>query len=529
MKLRTLVRIALCSALAAGLAGCGGGGGGSGGGDGGARVALSGTVTYDRVPNAANGRLDYGAIASRPVRGATVEALAAGSAQPLASATTDDSGHYAMELPAGSRITVRVRAQMTRSGQGGTWDVTVRDNTRGGPIYAMESPEFSPDGPSSQRDLHAPSGWTGASYGEQRTSAPFAILDTVYRDIAKVRGTASTTDFPALRLYWSPDNTPTSGRIAQGQIGTTSFTMDSQGSAIYVLGKENVDTDEFDESVISHEWGHYYQSNFSRDDSLGGSHSTQDRLDPRVAFSEGWGNAWSGMALERSTYTDSMGARQSLATFVNLDATVSNPGWFRESSVHTTLWRIYQQYGFDPIHRVFTGPLRQTPALVTIHAFAAAYGSVQPDGAATLASILSSQGISGATNDPWAGAESNNGGVDGVLPIYARASTGSAQTACVRNAAGTYNKLGNTAFLRYSIAQAGRYQVSVNGPGGTDPDLAVFGPSGELASALAVGTGDSLSAVLPAGDIVVAVTDANLPAPAASQSVTVSCLQVTLN
>ena len=76
-----------------------------------------------------------------------------------------------------------------------------------------------------------------------------------------------------------------------------------------MLGKENVDTDEYDASVIAHEWGHYYQSAFSRDDSPGGAHSGGDRLDRRVAFSEGWGNAWSGIALARSNYTDSSGDR----------------------------------------------------------------------------------------------------------------------------------------------------------------------------------------------------------------------------
>jgi hypothetical protein len=55
--------------------------------------------------------------------------------------------------------------------------------------------------------------------------------------------------------------------LPQASIGSTFFINRSTGKEIYVLGAENVDTDEFDDSVIAHEWGHYYQSSFSRDDS----------------------------------------------------------------------------------------------------------------------------------------------------------------------------------------------------------------------------------------------------------------------
>ncbi|HYP82676.1 hypothetical protein [Variovorax sp.] len=522
MNPAALIRAVVASILLVGLAGCGGGGGGGGSQPAGPPVELSGRVTFDSVPPAPGGALDYAAATAKPVRGALVEVLALGATAPIGSTTTDEAGRYALNVPGGAQVGIRVRAQLVRDDPGGRWNVTVRDNTQGDAIYAMESPFFSTENGPVSRDLHAASGWGGGGYAGPRTAAPFAVLDTIYQAMAKIEAVAPGTSFPALRVFWSVENVPAAGRIALGQIGTSSYTRDGSGDAIYLLGKENVDTDEYDASVIAHEWGHYFQSAFSRDDSPGGPHGPEDRLDPRVAFSEGWGNAWSGMALDRSHYTDSVGPAQSLAADLDLAAGGQNPGWFNESSVQAILWRLYVENGLGPIQRAFTGPLRQTPALVSIHAFAAAYAAVLPSGQAALAAALGGQAISPATNDPWATGETNGAGVPGVLPIYVPAAVGAAQTACVRTAAGSFNKLGNTAFLRYAVPQARSYRFAVSGPAGTDPDLAVFTTAGKVAAAVATGTSDSLDVELGQGEIVVALYDANEAAPT-------SCFQVTLN
>ena len=93
--------------------------------------------------------------------------------------------------------------------------------------------------------------------------------------------------FPALKINWSVNNIPVSGNKAIGQI-TTSHYSPSEGQ-LYILGAADNDTDENDDHVIAHEWGHYFEDKFSRSDSLGGSHSGNDRLDLRVAFGEGFG------------------------------------------------------------------------------------------------------------------------------------------------------------------------------------------------------------------------------------------------
>ena len=47
------------------------------------------------------------------------------------------------------------------------------------------------------------------------------------------------------------------------------------------------DRDEYDDTVLLHEYGHFWQAHYSGSDSPGGSHSSADRVDPLLAFGEG--------------------------------------------------------------------------------------------------------------------------------------------------------------------------------------------------------------------------------------------------
>jgi hypothetical protein len=498
------------------LVGCGGGGGGGGGGfpivfppvAGGSSVTVSGTATYESVPNL-TGPLVYASTSVKPVRGATVEALDAASSAQLAVTTSDDSGAYSVSVPANTTIIVRVRAQLTRTGAGPNWDVTVRDNTtQPNGLYSMQSAAFGAGTTAVTRDLRAATGWGGSSYTGPRVAAPFAVLDTVYTAMQKVLSVAPATAFPVLRVFWSPNNKPAAGSIAAGDIGSTFFINRSTGREIYVLGREDVDTDEFDAPVIAHEWGHYYQSSFSRDDSPGGPHSLTDRIDRRLAFSEGWGNGWSGIALGRSNYVDSVGAQQSRGGNVNLAVGPStNPGWFREASIHSIFWNLNQQVGFKPIHDAMTGIAFRAGAPVTsIHPFTAAFNSAAPSSASALASLLAGQSISAAANDPYGDLETNAGGtptVSNVLPMYVPKITAPATTtqACVSNVAGSDNKLGSFAYVRFTAPANRDYQFAVGAPAGAQADFDIY------RGGLITRSSDKVS--LGAGDYVLVVSDLN--------------------
>ena len=520
------------------LAGCGGGGGGGGAaffplpgvaGPGAVAdttipVTLSGTATYDAVPNT-TGALLYGSVSAKPVRGAAVEVLNAASTV-LASTTTDGNGVYSVTVPSNTQIFVRVKAQMVQGGSGATWDVSVRDNTQSDALYVIDSPAFSSGAAALTRDLRATSGWGGASYTGTRIAAPFAVLDTVYTAMQKVLSVAPATAFPSLRVFWSINNVPSGGSPALGQIGTTLFSSGgSSGRAIYVLGKENVDTDEYDASVIAHEWGHYYQSAFSRDDSPGGEHSQSQRVDRRLAFSEGWGNAWSGIALARNNYTDSGGPAQAQGVNIDLSAgPASNPGWYREASIQSVLWNLNQQVGFQPIHAALTGAFKTAVAVTSIHPFTAAFNAASPGSAGALAGLLAGQNINAAANDPFGTAEANAGGAPAIasaLPMYVTAPIGATTVACVSNIAGAGNKLGSFVYLRVTAPSAGARQISVTGPAAADPDFEVY--SGRLL-ALSNGLGSTEAAAvgLLAGDNVVVLRDYN-------DSAASTCFNVSIN
>ena len=503
------------------LAACGGGGGGGGfagsfigvpaAGSSGA-VTLSGTATYASIPNP-SGALAYGSAAPKPIRGASVEIVNSATAAVIATATTDGSGAYSVGLPANTQVLVRIKAQMTQAGSGATWDVTVRDNTQSDAIFALETPAFSTGTGALTRDVQAPSGWDGSRYGSTRVAAPFAVLDTIYAAQAKMLSVAPGTVFPALKLYWSPNNVPAVGNPALGQIGTTSFTMSNGARAIYVLGKENVDTDEYDASVVAHEWGHYYQSAFSRDDSPGGSHALTDKLDRRAAFSEGWGNAWSGIALARNNYTDSVGQAQGQGANIDLTASgVVGPGWFREASIHTILWRLNSQVGFKPINDTLTGAaFKNGVAVTSIHPFTAAFGLAAPGSASVLAGLLTGEQISAAANDPFGVNETNDGGLggaDGVLPMYRPATVGGSTRACVTNAAGADNKLGSYVYLRFSLPGAGTHTITVTGPTNADPDFVLYAGR-QVDQSREFGASETKAVSLPGGDNVLVINDYN--------------------
>lgn len=64
-----------------------------------------------------------------------------------------------------------------------------------------------------------------------------------------------------------------------------------QGKGMYIYNAVGYDTDEYDDDVLYHEFGHYFLDTLSRDDSMGGCHLLSSRdLDLRLAWSEGFGD-----------------------------------------------------------------------------------------------------------------------------------------------------------------------------------------------------------------------------------------------
>jgi len=328
-------------------------------------------MTFDFVPfNTATNGLDFSAVSQRPIRGAEVQLLAADNSV-LASGLTSDTGQYSLEVAENTDVRVQVNARLSQS-TGATWDVFVQDNTNSNARYAIAGTIMNSGTADSTRDLNAPSGSNGTTFTSARSSGPFAILDPIYDTLRLFEAIDADIVFPVARFNWSVNNRPSSGNIADGDIGTSSYIGNGN---ILILGAADNDTDENDTHVVVHEWGHYYEDQLSRSDSVGGPHGGGDRLDPRVALSEGWGNAVSGIGTNDPVYRDSSGSQQAQGFSFNVENNNNfNDGWFSEGSVQSIIYDIFDSEndgadvisaGLAPIHEAFLGSIYTDSAFFT--------------------------------------------------------------------------------------------------------------------------------------------------------------------
>lgn len=517
----TLTSLAVATMLAA----CGGGDDNGGGSTNG--ITVNGKATFASVPSQAGGSLNYAATADAPVRGATVQLIdATGTA--VATSTSDAQGNYSLNVSSAALpVKVRILAEL----KGSNYDFAVRDNTDGGALYGMDSSSFSPAASTTTtQDIHAPSGWGGSSYSADRVAGPFAILDVAYLAKEKVLGTAPSTTLKPLTLYWSPNNVPASGDLAQGQIGTSFFSTTTAGdAALFLLGAANTDTDEYDTPVVAHEIGHYLQHAVSRDDSVGGSHSGDELLDMRVAFSEGWGNAWSSMVRDNPIYFDSRGSQQASGFDFSVASLPFTQGWYSEGTVEYLLWQDYQDsaVGFGGIYSALTS-LRTSPTFSSIFSFNEALRFARPSAAATITSRSTTVGVNGSNS--YGDGETNTGGVASSLPVYDihTAGLGSPQTYCVNSVVGASNKLGN--FVYASFNTSGTRTITVTRTASTsqatDPDITVVTADGQTADAQsATANVETLSNIaLPSGVHTFVINDF-----AMTPGTGLRCFDVTIN
>ena len=284
-------------------------------------------------------------------------------------------------------------------------------------------------------------------------------------------------NFPLLPINWSVNNRPEAGDIALGQINTSHYNRRLGG--IFILGKADVDTDEYDAHVMVHEWGHYFENKLGRSDSIGGDHGSGDIVDPRVAFGEGWGNSLSAMILfPDAKYKDTGGIGQGETTLIiDMEANDSDnpePGWFSEASVQSVLYDLFDPLnesfdnvalGLGPIYDIMTGPQKFTPALTSVFSFIAALKAVPGTSASTTAAIdsLTSKSRMGPIQDAFGTGETNNGGAAANLPVFRQMTVGGdSQTLTFLAHVDNENRLGANRFTRFTSPTAGPIQVIAN-------------------------------------------------------------------
>ncbi|MPS50810.1 hypothetical protein [Pigmentiphaga sp.] len=476
----TAIAVMLLSAI---LAACGSGSGAKPEPEAG---KVSGTVTYDFVPAVQSRGLDYAATRALPVRGAVVEAFS--TAEILGSTVTDAQGGYSLVLPPGRDVKIRVQARLLRESKEGAWSVAIRDNTGPGysavptnaPIYAMESEPLSVPRDGMVLDLHAASGWSGSNtagkYAGARAAAPFSVLDQAYGAMQRFLAIAPDLNFPHLNIYWSENNTPSEGEPKNGDIGTSHFNPEGPAPGLYILGKANVDTDEYDTGVLVHEWGHYFEGRISRSDSVGGAHGAGDKLDMRVAWGEGWGNGLAGIVRNDPVYVDTSGARQQDSFFFDVSAPPAPPNdaaWYNEAAMQYFIYQLAQQPGgFETTIAILRNEQKLTPAFTSIFPFGTALATRLTDSTVIgkvntlLTSIgtptldeLNDWGGPASYTIPTVPAEVAKPYVRFDAPVAgAPAAT---QQICVSNLlGGEYNKLDQGRFLRLEVPGPGTYRLS---------------------------------------------------------------------
>lgn len=402
-----------------------------------ATATVSGLVQYQKYSPAStgpgNGKIDYATpVTSHVVRRAIVQIM--NGTTPIASGMTDDGGNYSISVTAssGTPLFVRVLSRSTAAGyvsdglgsnscSGGGWDVRVVNNVTGNsasqtnaalrPTYALDSSTFAmPASGTVPMNLMAEMDYSGSSY-QKRAGAPFVLLDTAISGLETAcQGRANIT-FPTLYMNWSENNAAVAGNRYQGDISTSFFTTETSARTanLYILGKAGSDTDELDTHVVAHEFAHFLENKIYRSDSIGGRHSLSDSLDPRLAFGEGFGNAFSGIVLSDPLYIDTSGPNQASGFSISIDqvpASDDDRGPWSERSVQYMIYSLWDAQdgiansgSFDRIHNVLETYQKPGSASTNILTFTSYYAQVygQTDGG--LGSLWS---LPGFLNSPLA-------------------------------------------------------------------------------------------------------------------------------
>lgn len=411
------------------ISACNSGGGGSSGGGSepiptGPTYNVSGSATFDFVPITSSG-LDYENTIQKPVRNVIIQARRPSDNAVVATTNTDDNGDFTIAIPqALTTYYIAILAKMSSP------NITIEDNTASNAVYLAQDSVKTNSGDVTLANINLPSGWSGTNaaggYNGTRYSAPFAILDTIYTAHKKILDSRPSFTLPALKVNWSVNNYPSGVYTpSTGAIVTSHF----DGSELYILGKAETDSDEHDHHVIVHEWGHFVEDKISRSDSLGGQHSSGDKLNMSLAFGEGFGNALSAIILDpETTYRDSMGDnQQTIAVSMNIESGADlNKGWFSETSVQQLLFDVYDganeafdtvSLGVGPIIDVLSGSQKTTPGFTSIFSFISYLKAQNAGSANAINNLTANKNISNVA-DIYGTGETNDGGDPDTLPIY---------------------------------------------------------------------------------------------------------------
>jgi hypothetical protein len=469
------------------------------------KVTVAGIVSFEfALPNLNCRGLNLDNPELRPIRGVTVQLINMLNNNILGITTSSSDGSYSFSnIDASLDVRIRVRAELKSNGPA-AWDVEVRDNVdisqnppplESRPLYVVDFPQFNTGVTNVVNDpFIATTGWGGNTYTGPRMAAPFAILDAIMDGMEMITAVDPTATFGPLDAFWSVNNklvgssTNLESEIANGELSTSFYTTDPEGDRIrnpslFLLGDSDTDTEEFDDHVSMHEWGHYFEDNFSRSDSIGGSHSIGQTLDPRLAFGEGFATALAAIALENPQYCDTSAPMESNGFRLDTEnEDRGNQGYYNEMSVATLLYDLWDtandgtddgSIGFGPIYDVMTGPQATTAAFTSLFSFATALrNTVQAADLAFVDSQLIRENLDLAALNIYGDGQTTvptltpaGDPVRDILPVYSVLPTdGTLINVCTNSdfdSGRDGNKMSEHRFLKFTTTGTSTYNVSV--------------------------------------------------------------------
>jgi hypothetical protein len=219
----------------------------------------------------------------------------------------------------------------------------------------------------------------------------------------------------------------------------------------------------------------------ARSDTIGGPHALGDRVDMRVAYSEGLATALAAIALDNPIYQDSAGPGQTGAfTFSVENYGGSTRGWYSEVSVHELIYDLVDtangigdrndtfSYPFSTVWDAMTGAVATSTAVTSIFPFLNAVKTANPGDAPALDLFAGGQDIAPISTDFGDNETNDAGNNDDVLPIYTQLTVNDpnpvnlcSTDAFTSSASGSANKLSSRRFVRFTPPAAGNVTITV--------------------------------------------------------------------
>ena len=283
---------------------------------------------------------------------------------------TNDDGSFSVDLPVGDvDYTIAVNSR----GAGALLNASVLNKPEFNRFYSLTAVRNARVQPAAVTLLAAADG--------DVLGGAFNILDMIYEanrylrvqtaacaaTFDGCRGVDANHPLPKVSAYWEKGFNPNS---YFGSTSGLSFYLPGY-ARLFILGGQDgdvdfSDTDHFDNSVVIHEYGHFLEDTVGVSDSPGGSHNGNKVIDPRLAWSEGWGNFFQAAVRGENFYRDTTGnldGETALAFDVNLETGDDNfdetaydvpdyngEGNYREFSVTRLLWDAIDDTPGESVH-----------------------------------------------------------------------------------------------------------------------------------------------------------------------------------